>query len=76
MLGQYKFKIVYTPRKDNSRADALSQRSDIAGTKTINSLSILKTQDNRSLRLAKYINNLTIKTGINVSKELQELIIR
>jgi hypothetical protein len=24
MLGQYKFKILYTPGKDNSRADALS----------------------------------------------------
>ena len=28
-LGQYKFKIVYTLGKDNSKADALSQREDL-----------------------------------------------
>ena len=70
MLGQYKFKIVYTPRKDNSKANAFSQRLDITRTKTINSLSILRTQDNRSLRLAQYINNLIIKIRINILEEL------
>ena len=29
MLGQYKFRIVYTPGKDNGRADALSRRPDL-----------------------------------------------
>ena len=28
LLGQYKFDIIYTPGKDNGRADALSRRSD------------------------------------------------
>ena len=76
MLGQYKFKIVYTPGKDNGRADALSRRSDIAGTKTINNSSILKVQDDGSLGPAKYINNLAMKIGIDVPEELQEQIIR
>jgi hypothetical protein len=42
MLRQYKFKILYTLGKDNSRADALSRRHDLAGSKTINKLVILK----------------------------------
>jgi hypothetical protein len=42
MLGQYKFKIVYTLGKDNGRADALSRRHDIAGTKEIIDTAILK----------------------------------
>jgi hypothetical protein len=76
MLGQYKFKIVYTPGKDNGRADALSRRSDIAGTKTINNSSILKVQEDGSLGPAKYINNLTMKIGLDVPEELQKQIIR
>ena len=28
LLGQYKFKIIYTPGKNNGRADALSRKSD------------------------------------------------
>ena len=31
MLSQYKFKILYTLGKENGRADALSQRHDLAG---------------------------------------------
>lgn len=33
LLGQYKFRIAYTPGKDNGRADALSRRHDIIGKK-------------------------------------------
>ena len=36
MLGTYKFKILYTLGKDNSRADALSCRHNLVGKKTIN----------------------------------------
>jgi hypothetical protein len=42
LLGQYKFKIVYTLGKDNGRADALSRRSDYIKTKEIFNHSILK----------------------------------
>ncbi len=34
-LGQYKFKIQYTPGKENGRADALSRRSDLTNDKSI-----------------------------------------
>ena len=35
LLGQYKFKILYTLGKDNRRADALSRRLDYIATKDI-----------------------------------------
>jgi hypothetical protein len=74
MLGQYKFKIVYTPGKDNGRADALSRRHDIAGTKEIVDTAILKVNNNRTLGLARTLNALlTIKN--NVLEELQNAII-
>lgn len=76
LLGRYKFKIIYTPGKDNGRADALSRRTDIAGTKTVNNSSILQVQEDGSLGPAKYINNLTMRIGIDVPEELQEQIIR
>jgi transposase InsO family protein len=76
-LGQYKFKIVYTPGKDNGRADALSRRSDIAGTKEIIKNSILKFNEDGSLGPSHTINNLTTMViGLEVPKELQETIIR
>jgi transposase InsO family protein len=75
-LGNYKFKIVYTPGKDNGRADALSRRSDIAGTKKITESTILKVQEDGSLGPANVINNLMMKVGIDVPEELQEQIIR
>jgi hypothetical protein len=52
MLGQYKFKILYTLGKDNSRADALSQRSNLAGTKTINKHAILRVNQDSILEPA------------------------
>jgi hypothetical protein len=63
---------VYTPGKDNGRADALSRRTDIARTKEITESTILKIQEDESLKPAKTISNLIIKTGINVPEELQE----
>jgi hypothetical protein len=52
-LEQYKFKIVYTPEKDNSRADALSRRLDIARTKKITKSTILKIYKDRFLEPLK-----------------------
>jgi transposase InsO family protein len=75
-LGQYKFKIVYTPGKDNGRADALSRRTDIAGTKKITESTILRNYEDGSLGPAQTINNLTLKIGVDVPEELQEEIIR
>ncbi len=57
LLGQYKFKILYTPGKDNGRADALSRRSDLAGTKTINEFAILGKNADGSLGPSQQINN-------------------
>ena len=42
LLGQYKFKILYTLRKDNRRADALSRRSDYIATKDVSQELILR----------------------------------
>jgi hypothetical protein len=75
-LGQYKFKIVYTPGKDNGRADALSRRTDIAGTKEIIRDTVLKiNKEDNSLGPARYVNNL-MRISIEVPEELQEGIIR
>jgi hypothetical protein len=60
---------VYTPRKDNSRVDALSRRLDIAGTKEIINTAIIKVNSNRLLGLAYKINALLI-VRINVLEEL------
>jgi hypothetical protein len=44
---------MYIPRKDNGRADALSRRLDIAGTKKITKSTILKTYKDGSLEPLK-----------------------
>jgi hypothetical protein len=67
---------VYTPGKDNGRADALSRRSDIAGTKEITKSTILKIHKDRSLGPSKGLQRLKISIRIKVPKELQEAIIR
>jgi hypothetical protein len=75
MLGQYKFKVVYTPGKDNGRADALSRRPDIAGTKEVINTAILKVNSDGSLGPAHEINALlTVRN--DVPEELQNAIIR
>ena len=70
MLGQYKSKIVYTPGKDNGRADALSWRTDIAGTKKITESTILRSHEDGSLGPAQTINTLELKIGVDVLEEL------
>jgi hypothetical protein len=67
---------VYTLGKDNSRADALSQQSDIARTKEITKSTILKTHEDGSLGPSKGLQRLKISIGIEVPEELQEAIIR
>jgi hypothetical protein len=66
---------VYTPGKDNGRADALSRREDIAGTKQIIETAILKVNDNGSLRPAYEVNAL-LRIGNDVPEESQDAIIR
>ena len=56
MLGQYKFKILYTPGKDNSRADALSQQHNLAREKTVNKFAILSVNNNRLLGPLQHLN--------------------
>jgi uncharacterized protein YdeI (YjbR/CyaY-like superfamily) len=67
---------VYTLEKDNSRADALSWRSDIAETKEITKSTILKIYKDRSLGSSKGLWRLKISIEIKVPEELQEAIIR
>jgi hypothetical protein len=76
LLGQHKFKIVYTLGKDNGRADALSRRTDIAGTKRIIKSTILTEYEDGSLGSAKYVNNLIMSIELDVPEELQTEIIR
>ena len=47
---------MYTLRKENSKADALSCRHDIVGTKLITNSTLLKFNKDRSLGLAKTLN--------------------
>jgi hypothetical protein len=49
---------VYTLGKDNSRANALSRRHNIAETKKIINTIILKVNDNELLELARTLNLL------------------
>jgi hypothetical protein len=52
MLKQYKFKILYTLGKDNSRANALSRQHDLTRLKTINKSAILRINKDRLLGLS------------------------
>jgi len=49
LLGQYKFDIIYTPGKDNGRADALSRRSDYMEGNESKPQRILKVNKDGSL---------------------------
>ena len=69
MLGKYRFKILYTLGKDNSRVDALSHRLDIIGTKEIINTIILRINKDRSLGLARTLNIL-LNIGNNILEEL------
>jgi hypothetical protein len=65
---------VYTLEKDNSRANALSRRHDIARTKEIINTAILKVNNDGMLGLARTLNAvLAIRN--NILEELQKAII-
>ena len=66
---------MYTPGKDNGRADALSRRHDIAGTKSITDTAILKVNDDGSLGPAKTLNSI-LRVTSEVPEELREAIIK
>jgi hypothetical protein len=71
---------LYTPEKENGRADALSQQHNLAGEKTINKAAILRFNKDRSLGPSQQLN-LLIKVQqeqrilTQVLEELQEEII-
>jgi hypothetical protein len=74
-LGQYKFRIVYTPGKDNGRADALSRRHDIIGKKTEVHMAILQTNEDGSYGPSHECNNI-MRIRPELPKEFEELVIR
>jgi len=80
MLGEYKFRILYTPGKDNGRADALSRRSDLAGEKTINEFAILGINKDGSLGPSQQLNNMMLvqqeqRVPAYVPEELEQEVI-
>ena len=61
LLGQYKFTIQYTPRKENGRANALSRRIDYMNSKEIFNHNILKVNSNEILFVNCHEVNATLK---------------
>ena len=61
LLGQYKFTILYTPGKENGRADALSRRSDHMETKEVFNHSILKINKDGSLSANRHELSATLR---------------
>ena len=60
---------MYILGKENGRADALSYRPDIIGTKEIINTAILRINKDRSLGLARMLNIL-LNIGNDVLEEL------
>ena len=69
LLEQYKFKILYTPKKENGRADALSRRNDHMKSKEIFKESILKVNKNGSLSANKHELEATLRILRNDQKQ-------
>ena len=65
---------MYTLGKDNRQANALSRRSDIAGTKIVINKTLLTINPNGLIGLPQQINNIIIIRH-DVLEELQEVII-
>jgi hypothetical protein len=61
LLGQYKFKIQYTPSKDNGRADALSRRIDYMEGKEAIIHSILQTNKDGTLSARTHEFNAVLR---------------
>ena len=60
-LEQYKFKIQYTPRKKNGRANALSRRINYMNSKEIFNHNILKVNNDETLFANCHEVNMTLK---------------
>ena len=61
LLEQYKFKIQYTSRKKNERANALSRRIDHINSKKVFNHNILKINDDEILFTNRHEINMTLK---------------
>ena len=72
MLGQYKFKILYTLGKDNGRADALSRRSDYIVIKDVSEELILRQEKDRSLTLIKQLAIVMQIFGYDIGPEIRK----
>jgi hypothetical protein len=72
LLGQYKFKIIYTPRKDNGRADALSRRADLIQDKDVTEKLILQKNEDGSLGPKQEIALVLRIAAPDITKELKE----
>ncbi len=68
-LEQYKFKILYTLRKENGKVDAFSRRKDHIKTKKSFNHSILKVNNNESLSINKHKINAILRILKDESKE-------
>lgn len=75
LLREYKFKIIYTPGKDNGRADALSQRHDLMGKPTEVNAPILQANQDSSLGPAKHLCRIS-KVTIELNEEFHKAIIK
>ena len=71
LLGQHKFKIVYTPRKDNGRADALSRRADLIQDKDVTEKTVLRKNEDGSLGPKREIALALRIAAPDITKELQ-----
>ena len=61
LLEQYKFKIQYTPRKENERANALSRRIDHMNSKKVFNHNIFKVNDDETLFANRHEVNMSLK---------------
>ena len=68
LLSSYKFRIEYRPSKDNGRADALSQRSDIIDGQKDRSHSILWQNKDDSLSP----NSNILATTVTIESEIEQ----
>ena len=61
LLGQYKFKITYTPGKDNQVADSLSRRQDLYQQRSDDNRAIFEKDSQGNLMPLQQLNVLTFK---------------